>query len=118
MEIQTQTYGDKVYTVANDTFYNKDTDYNMVKILESIRERGTRVRFHWGDTKTGLDWGDVYDVAGTLSRSMGPVKIPILINNIRSFGGGGILDSCIVKITYSNKKQGGTIYQHPGYHTK
>lgn len=98
-------------------YYHLDIPETMIKILESIRLSGKRVRFHWGDTKTGLDWGDVYDVAGTLSNSMGPLKIPILIHSRRSMGGGHILDNCIVKIT-TTRKPIFTIYIHPNYHTK
>ena len=47
-----------------------------------------------------------------LSRSTGTSKIPLIIHNIRSAGGGAILDDCIVKITIDKK----TVYQHPKYH--
>ena len=36
--------------------------------------------------------------------------------NKRSRVGGHILDLCIVKISYANKKDGGVLYQHPLYH--
>lgn len=103
--------------VINDTYYNEETTDKMIQILESLRSNKTRVRFHWEDTKTGLDWGDVYDVTGHISRSTGPKKIPILINNARSMGGGGILTHCIVKITTTRKPKK-IIYQHPNYHQK
>jgi hypothetical protein len=102
------------YRVFDDTYYHGDTSYEMVKILHDLRQYDTRVRFHWGDIETGRDWGDDYGVKGRIGRSTGPVKIPILIHNRRSHGGGAILTDCIVKITAT---QGGrVIYQHPKYH--
>jgi hypothetical protein len=50
---------------------------------------------------------------GTIGRSTGTIKIPLLINNSRSFGGPGLLDDCIIKITVDKK----TVYSHPLYHT-
>lgn len=114
--IQITEYSDKKYKVLNGTFYHLDTPDDLVYTLERLRTNGTRIRLHYGDVQTGKDWMDVYDVAGKLSRSMGPVKIPILIHNARSMGGGGILDNCIVRIRYANKRQGRDIYKHPLYH--
>lgn len=107
----------RFYKVMNGTYYHPDTNNEMVILLERLRLAGARVRFHWGDAETGLDWGDIYDVAGTIGRSMGPIKIPILIHSRRSMGGGPLLDHCIVRIAYT-KKRGGKIYEHPQYHTK
>ncbi|MCK5563674.1 MAG: hypothetical protein KAJ07_00370 [Planctomycetes bacterium] len=104
------------YQIVNGTAYCQDTSKEMIAILERLKANQTRARFHWGDTKTGKDWGDVWGVRGTIGRSTGRIKIPLLIHNSRSLGGGGMLDHCIVKITYANKKDGGTIYQHPKYH--
>ena len=100
----------------NGTTYHEDTSPEMVGILERLRSNQTRCRFHWGDAKTGEDWGDEYDVKGRIGRSTGTKKIPILLYNARSYGGGAILDHCIVKITET--AGGRLVYQHPNYHTK
>lgn len=105
----------KQYKQLNGTCYNVETSDEMVKLLEFLRANKTRVRFHWGNTETGHDWNDDLDVAGTIGRSTGTYKIPILIHNRRSLGGGAILTDCIVKIEYANKKDGGVIYEHPNY---
>jgi hypothetical protein len=99
------------------TAYHNETPESMRQLLERIRINKWRVRFHWGDTATGRDWCETYDTTGTLGRSMGPCKVPILLNNARSMGGGAILDHCIVKIEFANKRRGGVLYQHPNYHT-
>ncbi len=102
------------YQQYNGTYYHQNTSKDMVQRLEHLRICQTRCHFHWGNVKTGKDWGDVYDVIGRIGRSTGSIKIPILLYNSRSLGGGAILDHCIVKITKS--RGGRVLYQHPKYH--
>ena len=104
---------DAKYEETNGTSYHEETSAEMVELLEHLRSNRTRCRFHWGDVKTGQDWGDVYHVTGRIGRSMGALKIPLLIHNARSMGGGALLDHCVVKITYAKGK--GRIYEHPTY---
>lgn len=99
---------------VNGTTYHDETEPEIVAILERLRSNQTRVRFHWGDVKTGEDWGDEYDVKGRIGRSTGTSKIPILLYNTSSNGGGAILDHCIVKISETRGVR--LIYQHPNYH--
>lgn len=101
--------------VVGGTVYHASTPERVVKVLEWFRGTGTRLEIRYGDPKTGEDWGGAR-MAGTIGRSMGSMKIPLLIPTSRSYGGPGILDHCIVRIAYSNKKEGGTLYQHPRYH--
>lgn len=115
MEINTEKYNDTNYKVCNGTFYHCQTDDEMVLLLEKIRLNKTRVRFHWGDTQTGKDWGDIFDVKGRLGRSMGIIKVPILLYSNRSMGGSAILDHCIVKIQETTNLHR-VLYQHPNYH--
>ena len=65
---------------------------------------------------TGRAGGDV-DV-GRIGRSIGPVKIPIVLANSRSIGGAGLLDHCVVKIEFANKSHGDVVWQHPTYCVK
>jgi hypothetical protein len=109
--------GNRLHTAAdvivNGTTYGGQTPRAVIDVLESARANGQRLRLHWGDTSTGQDWGDVNDVTGRIGRSMGPTRVPILLHNTRSTGGGAILDHCIVKITTS--AGGHVLYQHPTY---
>lgn len=101
------------------TSYHPLTPEAVKRLLEYSRLGKLRIRVHYGDTETGLDWGDTYDVTGIVGRSMGPVKVPILLHNRRSRGGGAMLDHCIVRIRHANKrdsKDGGDLYRHPKYH--
>ena len=110
---QYKEFKDKTYKVFSDTSYHQETEDNIILLLEKIRQEKTRVRFHWGDVKTGKDWGDINGVKGRIGLSTGPVKIPLLIYSSKSTGCNSILDNCIVKITET--KGGKILYQHPTY---
>jgi hypothetical protein len=99
----------------NGTFYSVNTPIDVIEILESSRLNKTRIFLEYGDTKTGKGWGDVYDVTGHVGRSTGVTKIPLLIHNQRSHGGGAILDHCIVSIVTAKGKR--SLYSHPNYVT-
>ena len=102
--------------LISGTTYNDRTPSSLAELLNRLRESHSRVRIYYGDAQTGTAWGDI--LTGTISRSCGPIKIPILLCNRRSRGGEGLLEYCIVKIEHSNRNQGGIIYQHPNYHTR
>jgi len=104
----------KQYKVVNGTSYNARTNPIVVQILENARLSHRRLRLFYGDRQTGKDWNEQFDVFGYVGRSTGSVKIPLLIHNKRSMGGGSILDHSIVKITDSRGKV--ILWQHPLYH--
>jgi len=107
----------KTYQIANGTSYDARTPNEVVAILENARLNRTRLHVSLGHTdgpKAGLDWLEEWDVCGYVGRSMGPVKVPLLVANRRSLGGGAILDHCIVRIRAS--VGGRVLYQHPTYH--
>jgi len=99
------------YKVVNGTSYHAETDPVVIHALECARKAGDRVYLRYGDLKTGKDWLDEFEVEGTIGRSMGPVKIPLLIHNSRSLGGGGILDHRILRIATKDR----VLYESPVY---
>ena len=105
---------DAKYIIVGGTYYDKRTATGAIGQLEEARRMGLRIRLFYGDTKTGKDWQEKSDVTGRIVRSMGPVKVPILLHNQRSTGGGAILDYCIVKIETSAGRR--VLYKHPNYH--
>jgi hypothetical protein len=118
---QTLSNGNTIhYKIVDGTAYHEETPDQVVRLLESALKsfRGTRLRFCFGDTKTGRDWEEKYDVCGYIGRSSGDIKIPLLINQSASTGGGAILDHCIVRIESKgqNDKSYTEVYRHPKYH--
>lgn len=107
------------YKVVNGTSYHKETNDYIVNLLEGARNSPTaRVRVYYGDVITGRDWEERYDVCGSVSRSTGECKIPLLIHNVRSSGGCAMLDHCIVKMEVKDSASAKyvTLYKHPKYH--
>lgn len=78
-----------------------------------IGNRDVRLAIEYGDAETGQSWGDAE--TGYIGRSTGTQKIPLVVHNARSMGGGGLLDHCIVRISFANKANGGDLYRHPTY---
>lgn len=100
--------------LVNGTTYHDDTPDRVIEILEMVRGNGTRIQVCLGDRETGKDWEEKYDVVGYVGRSCGEIKVPLLIHNSRSIGGGAIPDHCIVKVMKSKGKR--VLWQHPKYH--
>lgn len=98
----------------NGTSYHDETPDEVIRVLESARTNRTRLHISLGDTTSGLDWLEEFESNGYVGRSMGPVKVPLLVANRRSLGGGSILTHCIVRIRES--AGGRILYQHPQYH--
>ncbi len=111
--IQKIKYNGTMYKVLNGTYYSSKTSDKIIEVLENARIGRVRLRFDYGHDN-GQSWGEVNDVTGYVGRSTGMVKIPLLIHNTRSMGGGSILDHCIVKIARSNDKSK-VLYQHKNY---
>ena len=111
----TQSYK---YQIVNGTAYHINTPMEVINLLEKARLNHTRIRFCLGDTITGLDWGETYDVCGRLGRSTGSYRIPLLLKRVSSIGGGGLLDHCIIRIEFKDKNVYKEVYRHPTYHIK
>ena len=98
------------YKEINGTSYSENTSDKVIKVLEKCIKERIRIVVDYGDVKTGISWNECHDICGYIGRSSGKIKIPLLIYNSRSFGGGALLDNCIVKITTSKGKR--ILYQH------
>lgn len=92
-------------------YFNDETSDKIKECIEYCYNSKLRIRIWYGDTSTGVSWLDEYDTMGTIGRSTGQQKIPLLIKNSRSLGGGGILCHCIIRIDVISSKR--TIYEHP-----
>ena len=89
----------------------KFKNQQVMLVLEGAYMAKTRIRVWYGDTLSGTAWPEENDVLGYVGRSTGQNKIPLLIPNSRSNGGGGILQDRIVRID-SITHRGHPLYQH------
>lgn len=85
---------------------------DVMEALERANNTDTRIRIWYGDTNTGIVWGEDNDVLGYVGRSTGKIKAPLLIPNKRSMGGGAMAHNSIVRI---DTTQGRTIYKHRSF---
>ena len=86
------------------------------KVLSSLVHSGRRVRIWYGDTEAGASWNAGHEVVGTIGRSTGKIAVPLLIKNSRSYGGGALLDDCIVRIDDIKEKR--TVYRLDNFHVE
>lgn len=95
------------------TWYKAATPTKVKTILEQYRKSGETLRVFYGDKVTGRDWMEENDTIGTIGRSTGILKIPLIVP-LNDFGGPSLLDDCVVRIidVASNKE----IYRQPNYH--
>lgn len=112
MNIELKKVNGKDYKVVNGTFYTSNTNNEIIEVLEDARKNRARIRVFYGDTITGEDWLEDNDTIGTISRTFGDVKSPILLKRKNSTGGGLILTENIVKITIDKR----IYYIHDKYH--
>lgn len=109
----------KKYKIVNGTSYDERTPDDVIAVLENARQNRTRLHVSLGETdndrgQVGRDWLEEFETHGYVGRSMGPIKVPLLIANRRSTGGGAILDHCVVRIRES--AGGRVLYRNPAYH--
>lgn len=95
------------------TWFHPDTPRTVRRILETARKNGSRLRIFYGDLDTGRDWMEENDVLGTIGRSTGILKIPLMIGDGES-AGPGLLEHCIVRIIRVEDRK--ELYRHRRYH--
>ena len=90
------------YTIINGTSYHAGTSFDLIQVLERLRERRqfAYITYLWGDEKE--------IVRCTVGRSTGTIKIPLEIKTSRSYGGGAMSDDRIIEVR-ALKKDGGRI---------
>lgn len=80
-----------------ETWFSSDTPLAVQRILERYRRSGDTLRVFLGDTSTGHDWMEEFDTIGTVGRSNGVFKVPLLISADDN-GGPELHGHCIVKM--------------------
>lgn len=95
---------------TDGTAYHHTTPQAVREVLSNAIRTGQRLVISYGDQATGKEWGDSY--AGRIGRSMGPVRVPLIIPNTRSHGGPAMLDHCAVRIVATPAPRR-ILYEHP-----
>ncbi len=67
-----------------------------------------------GNADTGEDWLDDFEVVGRIGRSMGPMRVPLLIED-GECGGGSLITNSVLRI--QRLSDGKDLYRHPAYKT-
>lgn len=91
------------------TYYYSKTPREVVDVLDRAHGSKARVRIYCGDVATGKAWSEEWHTIGTVGRSTGWLKVPLLVPS-GSTGGSAILDACIVAIQASPHV---CLYRHP-----
>lgn len=106
-------HSNRPYLTMGGTFFHPYTPESVARAIEQARTRDMRVRLWLGSTHTGRAWAESHDICGRIGRSMGPVKVPLLLHNARSRGGPALLDHCIVAV--QNTKTREWLHRHPTF---
>lgn len=95
--------------------YNNVNDSLMTILLNSYAYH-FRIRIWYGDPETGRSWNEEYNTMGRIGRTTGNIKIPILVKNSRSWGGGDVLVGSIIRIDDIEDKR--TLWKVPNFHVE
>ena len=98
------------YRLVGGVFYHAQTDPGLVAVLERARLARLRIRVILGNPATGESWAGTPE-EGYLNTSMGPIKVPLLLARSNSDAGGPLLDHCVVRVEYANKREGGILWE-------
>lgn len=115
MHIETIDHGNgysTTYKEIGNTFFHINTPDEVCNVLNVLLLNKKRVKIYYGDVATGEAWIEEHDTIGTIGRSTGHIKIPLLIQRVNSSGGCSILDSCIVGIRVTASEGSGFLYRH------
>ena len=97
---------------SKQTYFDPGTARKAGSVLESCRRTGDKVRLVLGNTVTGEPWLNEHDVVGRIGRSSGHLKVPLLMEDGKSYGS-AILTACLLAII--DWTSGRTLYRHVAY---
>lgn len=97
--------------LPSGTCYHAQTPAAVFNLLETYRLNQRKLRLFYGNPETGKSWLDEHDVIGTIGRSTGSIKVPLLIAS-GDLGGPALLDHCIIRIDSPRQ----VLYQHAQFH--
>jgi len=95
------------------TWFKKDTRDAVKKVIDRLIHTGETVRVFYGDSETGKSSMNEFDMIGTVGRSSGVLKVPLLLSQSDGFGDPMQDDRIIRIIRVGDHKN---LYKHPGFH--
>jgi hypothetical protein len=98
--------------MSAQTYFQPGTDPKVAKALERCRRTCRKVRLMLGNLETGVPWLEEYDVVGTIGRSSGPLREPLLVEENDSFGLPVLAHCALALIDWQTGK---FLYRHPAY---
>lgn len=98
--------------LTRTTYFDPGTDAEAAKVLEFCRSGERKVRLILGDTNSGEPWLEEHDVVGQIGRSLGPLRVPLLIEP-GEHGGSAIL--CAHLLAIVDWTSGDFLYRHGAY---
>lgn len=101
------------YTRAD---YTKTVNRELMETVHKCYTEHRRIRIWLGDTETGKAWNEEYNVTGYVGLSRGKVKVPLLINNVRSCSGFPVLVHCLVRIDDIKSRK--TLWKTDNFHVE
>jgi hypothetical protein len=103
-----------------DTWFTPGTSSDVKKILESARNNNNYIRLFFGDKVSGKDWMEESDVYGKIGRSMGTLKVPLLMRSGEHYGSAISTDAIVKIIRFTRSNTAGrsqnVLYCHKSYH--
>lgn len=123
--------GNTIYYVEREGMYFEVgiflRDENKLKVYDNVSEGlmsilfraykyKFRIRVFYGDTHTGRSWNEEYDIMGTIGKTCGDIKIPILLKRKDSCWGGALLVGAIIRIDDIEDKK--TLWKLSNFHVE
>ena len=94
--VQIITVNEKKYKVLDNTYFHLDTPDNLCALICELISKRSKVKIFLGDPKTGENWNEEHDTIGTIGKSTGRIKIPLLVPS--AYGGTALMTDNIVEI--------------------
>lgn len=114
MQTTSEVITESKYKKVGHLFCDKRTPSKVCTILNDCYNSGSLIKVYLGDTVTGKAWNEENDIIGTVGRTTGIYKVPLLVAP-GECGAPSLLDHCIVAI--KDVMTGEYLYTHATFHT-
>ena len=91
-------------------------DNCLMSVLSECYRQKRRVRLWYGDRKSGESYFEAFETTGRIGRSYGDFKIPLVIPNSRSWGGGALSIGSLIRVDDIKARK--TLWKVPNYYDK